>query len=548
MERATNRTADLAIAAGAAHTFGADAGPARAVAIGDGEIIAIGTSLEEISGVLSRDATVVDDPELVLLPGFFDSHNHLLWTSADLPNVDISAATTVDEIVGLLRARAAETPPGEWVLAARNWHESTIRERRLPTARELDGASAEHPILVKRGGHVATANSMALRISGIADSREDPPGGTVVRDADGRPSGPLIEFPAMAPITAMLPDDDAATGLEHLARTCAEYNSRGLTAVRDPGITASDWDTYRWLHGEGRLSVRARPLFMLPAGNSADENVELLRSLEVRPGDGDDRLRATGVKIFGDGGVEGGWLREPYTNQPGYHGHAFYDRDGLEAMVEAAVRAGWRVGTHAVGDRTVELVLEVYESVQRRLGPLPPGALTIEHAFMAGAAVRKRAVAAGVRITVQHPLLYALAGNMLTHWGPERTADVMPVAEWLSDDALVAGGSDSNVTPYDPLLAIWGFVTRGTKVAGIQGPEHAVDRRTAFSLYTEAGWRLLDEGHVRGRLEPGYSADLVAFRQDPLTVDIDDLPTLSPAFTLVGGRPVFDPEGVFAVR
>lgn len=547
--------ADTVIVAGRVHDFRSDDRVGRVLALRGGEVVASANELDEVQALIGTETKVVNDPSLTLLPGYFDTHNHLTMASADVYNVDISDCTSIREIVAALRTQASKTKAGDWVVASRSWHESTIAERRLPTARELDEVSTDHPVFVQRGGHVGTANSLALRLSGIDSMRVDPPGGTIVRDHDGAPLGPLIEFPAMAPIHAILgggnPDSDNAAGFlagvntASLATTAAQFSARGLTAIRDTGIDEASFRVYQEVHAQGRLTVRARPMFMLDPAKSADENLEYLRSLSVRQHDGDDVLRVEGIKLLADGGVEGGWLSEPYTNQPDYCGHAMFAESELEAMVEAAAREGWTVGTHAVGDKTVRLVLDVYEKVINKIGKVRPGQFVIEHGFMADAESRARAVAAGIPITVQHPLLYALAGNMLTHWGPDRTAQVMPVAEWLEDGALIAGGSDCNVAPYDPLLAIWGFVTRDTKVGGIQGPRQAVDRRTAFSLYTEAGWRLTGEGDVRGRLMPGYSADIVAYREDPLAVDLDALPSLSTAFTVMGGRAVHDPDGYF---
>jgi predicted amidohydrolase YtcJ len=537
--------ADVVIEAGKILDFrGPESVTGSVVALAGGRVVATGETVDDLDVAVDSETKVIKDHDLVLSPSYFDTHNHLCWTSTDVPNVDISDARSIDEIIVTLRQRAVTLPEGTWVIAARGWHESTIREKRLPTARELDAVSDKHPVFVQRGGHVATANTHALRLSGILDSTVDPSGSTVVRDADGRPLGPLIEFPAMQPIQRLLPRAGHDGSLLDLATTFRRYNAKGLTAVRDPGITEANYRLYEELHAQGDLSVRVRPLFMMDSGESYGANMERLQTLQVRPGEGDDVLRAEGIKIIADGGVEGGWVSDPYVNRADFCGHAFYSREELESLVETAVRRGWKVGTHAVGDNTVRLVLDVYESVLSKVA-VKPGSLVVEHAFMADAQSRARAVAAGIRVTVQHPLLYFLGGNMLTHWGPERTAHVMPVAEWLADGGLVAGGSDCNVAPYDPLLAIWGFTTRGTKVAGVQGPSQAVDRRTAFGLYTEAGWRLPGEGHERGRLLPGFSADLVAYRQDPMSVDLDDLPSLSPAFTLMAGNPVYDPEGYF---
>ena len=169
----------------------------------------------------------------------------------------------------------------------------------------------------------------------------------------------------------------------------------------------------------------------------------------------------------------------------------------------------------------------------------------MEHAFFADSAIRRRAVDAGIRVTVQPPLLYALAGNMVRHWGAERTGHVMPVAQWLADGAELAGGSDCNVAPLDPLLSVWGFVTRGTQAAGVQGPESAIDRETAFRLYTADAARLIGQEHRRGGLGAGYLADLIGFTEDPLTCDIDRMPELRPVLTIVGGKVRVDDHRLF---
>ncbi len=238
-------------------------------------------------------------------------------------------------------------------------------------------------------------------------------------------------------------------------------------------------------------------------------------------------------------------LSEPHEHDPSSHGILYIERDVLQQAVEHAVERGWEVGCHAVGDVAVETVLDAYEAVLRRHTFLRPGALVIEHAMIAPHRLRRRAIDLGVGISVHPPIQYAFGSDILECWGSERAASASPV-DWVNEGALVAAGSDGNVPPWDPLLAIWMLVTRGTKVAGVQGADQGVDVRTAFSLYTVAGARLLGEDTWRGPLAPGRRADLIAFRRDPLKCDVDDLPALSPVFTLVGGRPVFDPEGRFS--
>jgi predicted amidohydrolase YtcJ len=189
--------------------------------------------------------------------------------------------------------------------------------------------------------------------------------------------------------------------------------------------------------------------------------------------------------------------------------------------------------------------LDVYEQVITANPDLPPHSLVIEHGFLANKGQRARAIRLGIPVTVQHPLLYAMAGNLIRLWGPERAREIMPVRAWLDEGAQVSAGTDYPAASYEPMQAIWGMITRQTKDAGVQGPEYTIDPYTAFTLYTVAGAQLVGEQDHRGTLQPGMLADIVAFARDPLAIPVDDLPGLQPAFTLVGGRVTHDPQGRF---
>ena len=168
---------------------------------------------------------------------------------------------------------------------------------------------------------------------------------------------------------------------------------------------------------------------------------------------------------------------------------------------------------------------------------LPPGSLVLEHGGLARPAQRTRAIRMHVPVTVQHPLLYDLAFGLIAAWGKERTADVFPVREWLAEGALLGAGSDYPVGGYDAMSSVWGMITRLTR-AGVLGPEHAVDAPTAVRLYTSDAARLIGEADRLGSLQPGFLADLVAYRGDPMTLPTHELRGLRPVFTVVGGRMV----------
>ena len=541
--------ADTVFRVGRAYGMTSDRSIYQAVAVKGGRIIAVGRSRDELDSFIGPGTAVIDDPELVLYPAFNDTHNHQLLAARDLDYVSLEQARSVDDLVQALREAAARTPAGQWVISSRCWHETHLREGRLPTARELDAASAGHPIFVQRGGHVGVANSVALRMAGITATSADPPSGTVVRLGDRTPVGVLIEGGALEPVRRLLPAVTQAQQADLLARQCRLYNRRGIGVVRDPGLMPGEVAVYQAVADRGELTTRSRLMFwVMPQATVADtlayvDSLPEPGSVSVS-GDGGG-LGIWGLKLGMDGGVEGGFLCEPYANNPAFRGHAFWEPDDFEQVVEHAVGRGWRVGCHAVGDCAVRRVLDAYEQVALRHPGLPPGTLVIEHAFLADAQARARAVRLGIGITVQHPLLYSLGGNLVRYWGPDRAGQVMPVRAWVDEGALIAAGSDCNVSFFDPLLSIWGLVSRGTRTVGVQGPEYRVDTYTAIRLYTAAGGQLLGEDRSVGTLAPDAFADVVGFRADLLDCPVDDLPWQQPALTLVGGRPVYDPDGLF---
>ncbi len=194
----------------------------------------------------------------------------------------------------------------------------------------------------------------------------------------------------------------------------------------------------------------------------------------------------------------------------------------------------------------MRILLDTYERIRLESPHLPPGTLVLEHGFLTDRTQRARAVRLGVWVTVQHALLYGLAGSLSTLWGPERTRRVMPVKAWLDEGGTLSAGTDYPIGFYEPIRTVWGMVTRQTREAGAEGPEYAIDVYTAVFLSTAAGAYLNGESDRVGSLEPGKLADIVAFREDPMSCPVEKLADLRPTFTMVGGRAVHDPEGLFS--
>ena len=537
--------ADLVIRTGMIYSMAEDRHCFRALAIRDEWIVATSEDPHGLDGLISAETRVLDDPGLTLLPALEDTHNHFLLAAQNCLLIPVDRAQTLAEFVDLIRQQAAKTPPGQWLRTSDAWHETNLQEGRLPTAPELDTATPDHPVLVRRGGHVVIANSLALQKAGITRSTPDPEGATIVRFPDGTPNGILIEGAAYEPVVKLVPPPTVAQMVEGLKQACQVYHAHGIGTVRDPLVMREQVPIYQTLWERGELTVRSRLLLAPSFGPKTPAEVNAkIDGLAVSSGFGDDQLKIWGLKFGLDGGAEGAALDEPYINNPTFRGHLLWSPEAFFEMVNFAVRQGWRIGTHVVGDRAVRTALDVYEQTIQENPGLPAGTLVLEHAFLADAEQRARAIRLGVWITVQHPLLYTLAPVLLKGWGEKRTREVMPVRAWLDEGATLSAGTDHPVSSYNPMLSIWGMVTRGTQQAGIQGPEYAIDQYTALRLYTAAGAELDGDSQRRGTLQPHRLADIVAYRTDPIICPIEELPSLLPVLTMVGGRVVYDPEGM----
>ena len=538
MTRAEPLRLDCLIKAGAIHAM--TGATYRSVGLRGAEIAAISSEPDGLDDLAGPDTVRADLGDLTVLPAFSDSHEHLMEASRNTLLVPVDKARSVAEFTSMVSEAARVAPPGTWIITSMGWHESNLAENRLPTGAELDAAAPGHPVFARRGGHLAVANALALQAAGVGPDTPDPPGGTIGRLPDGRLSG-VLESGAVYQVAAFAPAPSAEDLAGAIGTRSGEYAAFGVGTIREAMVTLDDLQAYQLAWRGGLLNVRVRPMIRIGNELSTADALALIRGLGTWSGFGDDWLRIWGLKFVMDGGVEGGALEQPYANDPANSGHLNWDPAAMTEVCTEAVRRGWQIGTHAAGDRAVRTLLDVYEGVVAQTGSLPPWTLVIEHALLSDQAQRERAVRGGFGVTVQHSLLWNMGSQMLTAWGPERTRRVSPLDEWLAAGASLAAGSDI-ARPFNPMTNVWGMATRGTKSAGVQGPEHAIDVHTALRLYTLGSADLNGEAHRLGSITPGKLADLVAYPLDPLTADVDDLADLRPALTIVGGRATHDPD------
>ncbi len=539
--------ADLLVTGGVIHTV-SDLGTASAVAVKDGRIVWVGPSAmaSDLAGPRTR---VVDVRGRALVPGFVDSHNHMLKAGLDLGKVQLGEVTTLDELLTAVAARARALPDGEWVVASASWHEAGLAEKRLPTREELDAAAPRHPVYIPRGGHTAVVNSRALALAGVDEGAQDPPGGAFIRDPRARRlTGQLFETPAMSLVARLIPPPSFDDRVAALRRAQALYHSAGITALRDPGLVrfpgleAEDFRAYLALWKAGQLTVRVTGMVGLPAGADADGAVSALDRSALGSGFGDEWLRVGGIKLMSDGGVETAYLRTPYASDPGFAGVRVLEPDYLLAILRAARRLGWSAGVHCVGDAAVEMVTRAFETVHREAALTDEG-WAVEHAILATPEQSRRLRDLGVFITAQSVHLWKLGQNMVKHWGPERANAAYPLRTWLDLGLRVAGGTDANVCPHDQLLTLYVDVSRETEQSGRLGQEEAIPADAALRSHTRLAAECLGISAWAGTIEPRKVADFVILSDDPLTAPPARLRATRILATVVGGRVVYRQDG-----
>ncbi|MFI9274409.1 amidohydrolase [Kitasatospora sp. NPDC052896] len=530
--------AHLLIRAGAVRTLDPAQGVRRALAVTGERISALSSDADGLDHLIGPGTEVLDAPGATVLPAFDDTHTHLILAGHSVHDVPVHRARTLAEFLELIRERAARTPTGAWIRTTINWQEANLAEQRLPTAEELSAAAPDHPVLVKRGAYNVVLNSPALRLAGITAETPDPPGGVIERDAQGRLTGRLVNA-AIALAERLLPPPALAERIAGLHAASQDYAATGIGTVRDCAVPVDDLEVLRAARDAGALDVRVRALVSAIGLTSVPEVEQLLDRMEPwQAGPTDEWLRVWGVKFGIDGGIEAGALEEPYADRPCYHGTLHWDPDTLAEAIDRVVARGWRVGVHAWGDRGLRTLLDVYTKVLGSHPDLEPGTLVVEHGGLATAEQRARAIALGVPVTVQHPLLHDAATAQIRAWGADRVGALFPLREWIDEGALLAAGSDFPVGPYGAMTSVWGMTTRQT-VAGPQGAQHAITRAEAIALHTGNAARLLGESAQRGSLRVGALADLTLWPTDPLTCPERELAALRPLRTVLGGRTVY---------
>ena len=529
---------------------------AQGLAIRDGKIIAVGTD-RDILRLAGAGTQRIDLQGRTATPGLIDSHAHIADAGVEqLYHVHLSDASTVAEVVRRVQAGIAGLRPGEW-LQGDGWDEGKLAERRYVTAADLDQVSPRNPVwLMHTTGHYGAANSTALRLAKISAGSQDPPAGTIDRDAHGLPTGVLKES-AMDAVVDLIPPPTPQQQRDGILKSIDDLHAEGITAVKDPSIGQPVWDAYRELLREGKLSEHVCVLWY--AGStltSARAALTTILSLPRPPQSlGDGRLLSCGAKIYmdGSGGARTAWLtKEWHKNsteiEHGNFGYPSTDPEVYAPMVRLFHQAGVHVGTHAIGDRAIDWVVDTYAQVLRETPTMGlrhsiiHANIPSDHAIEAMAAIEKRYDAAYPE--AQAPFMWWIGDNYAGNFGPERSLRLVPLNTFLKNGIRWGGGSDYPVTPIAARYGLWASVERetlkGTYGTHPFGTAESVDIHTALRSYTAWGARQLFLENRIGSLEIGKEADIAVWDRDMYTIPARELRNLKCTMTLLHGRVVFD--------
>ena len=531
--------ADLVFRGGSVWTGDPSNPTATAVAVKGGRIVAVGSD-DDVAAFIGSATRMVALDGRTLLPGIIDAHTHFLDGGFKLAGVDLRNAATPEEFARRIGEFAGTVPPGTWITGGDWDHEMWGGE--LPRKEWVDALTPEHPVFVNRlDGHMALANSAALRLSGVdADGRTpDPAGGTIVRDpATGEPAG-VFKDEAMALVSRAIPEASEAE-LDRALQAAAKHAlERGVTQVHD----MAGWEslnTYRRAHALGELPLRVYSV--VPIGSW-----EQLRDYVAENGRGDDRLWWGGLKAFVDGslGSTTAWFYQPYADEPTTAGFMTTDSAELRGWIEAADAAGLHLIIHAIGNAANDWLLNVYEDVARAHGPRDRR-FRIEHVQHLSPSAFPRFAQLGVIASMQ-PYHAADDGRWAEkRIGPERIKTTYAFRSLLDAGATLAFGSDWTVAPIDPLLGIAAAVRRetidGTNPDGWV-PEERISLDETLRAYTEGSARAGFKEDRLGRVAVGMLADLAVLDRDLFATDSKLLSGVRVDMTVVDGRVVFERPG-----
>jgi hypothetical protein len=520
---------------------------AEAVAIANGRILAVGSDAE-IGTYIGANSKVVDLKGRLAVPGLIDSHVHFIEGGFQLLSIDLKDARSEEEFTRRVGERAKTLAPGRWMLGG-DWDEQAWASAKLPTRQLIDAVTGNHPVFLSRyDGHAALVNSLALKLAGVSRATPDPVGGVIVRDAEGEPTG-IFKDAAQDLIAKVIPPPTEAEMTQALRAALAEAARVGLTSVHSITVDTDSWNGS--FTGEIQLLRRAELEGWLTCRMYEVTPIiqwEKLRDAGISDNMGDDFIKLGAAKAFADGslGSATAWMVEPFADDPANRGiplPLMNPPAKMQALASGADQAGIQLCTHAIGDRAIAEILDLYE----RLGGGNAAAhrFRIEHAQHMRPQDFARFGRLGIIASMQP--YHAIDDG---RWAEKRLGQER--AKWsyawrsmLDAGAPLAFGSDWPVAPLSPILGIYAAVTRATldgKHPDGWFPEQRITVEEALRAYTQGSAYAAFQENEKGSIAPGKLGDVVVLSDDLFTIPPAQIKDTHVIMTIVSGKIVYAPD------
>jgi predicted amidohydrolase YtcJ len=544
--------ADLVLLDGRIFTVDRRFSSASALAVRGGRFVAVGAS-DEIRRHIGAGTRVIQGRGRTIVPGIIDTHVHALDVAAAEAVQPFRNLSSVPEVQDWIRSEAARRPRDTWIWTPRTYP-TRLREHRFPTRTELDAATTTHPVVVDCA-YAFSLNSAALAAAGITRDTPAPPGGSIVKDASGEPTGVLRNA---GRLLARFGYKAGAPPLDALEQVHRQYLAAGITSVIERGATLEGYSAYKALHAAQRLLVRSTVTIRVSEAGESTAVERFIDDLPVGFGDGDEWLKAGPLKLVADGGILIGtsFMRTPYgpgarelyaLENPEDRGFSTITPEQIRNAVAVIHRRGWQVVVHVTGDAGVDAVLDAIEAAQKQY-PALDRRHTLIHAYFVHPEVAARAARLGVLVDTQPAWYYKDADALATGLGRSRLAHFIGLQTWrkagvgvaINTDHMLGLDRNEALNPFNPFLTIYTATTRKTESDQVVSGDEAVSREEALRMMTSAAARFSFDEKDRGSIETGKFGDFVVLDDHVMTVPAERLRTLQPAMTVIGGRIVFE--------
>ena len=525
---------------------------ASAIAVRDGRIVAVGSN-DEVRRNIGKGTRVIEGRGRTVIPGFIDTHVHALGVAEAEAAQPFRNLPSIADLQDWIKTEAARQPKGTWLWTPRTYP-TRFSERRFPTREELDAAAPDHPVVVD-AAYALSLNTAALRAAGITRSSPDPPGGAIVKDAAGEPTGLLRN---VGGLLSRFRPEPGKLALDMLEKVHQQYLSAGITSIIERGADLNGFEAYRALKAAGRLRVRSTITVRIPRPDDAGEVERFIKGLPFHFGEGDEWLKAGPLKIVADGGILIGtaFMREPYglgakqlyaVEDPAYRGFLTLTPQQIAAAFAIGHRLGWQMVAHVTGDAGVDVVLDAIEAALK-VPPASDRRHTLIHAYFVNQETAARAARLGVLVDTQPAWYYkdadalaaALGRNRLEHFIGLRTLRQAGVEVAINTDHMFGLDPNDAMNPFNPVLTIYAATTRRTESGATVSPSDAVSRQEALRMMTSAAARFSFDEKNRGSIEIGKLGDFAVLDDHLITCPPERLRSIRPDVTVIGGKVVYE--------